>query len=309
MMRRVFLALSGSDSLRRAASSSGVASKAAGRFVAGETIEDAIRAVGALNAAGLTATLDHLGENVSTLTEARHARDAYLTALDTIGRQRVRSGISLKLTALGLDLGTDVAATHLEEVVARAASADRPIFVRIDMEGSAYTQVTLEVFRAQFAQTKNVGAVIQSYLYRSDADIETLCSLGAHVRLVKGAYLEPADIAYPDKADVDAAYVRQATRLLSSEARANGVEVALATHDENIVRWAVKHTAAQGIDKAEFEFQMLYGIRRDLQERLAAEGYRVRVYVPYGSQWYPYFMRRLAERPENVAFILKNLRH
>jgi proline dehydrogenase len=306
-MRRLLLALSSSGTLKGAASGSGLASRAAGRFVAGETIEDAIAVVAALNAAGMTATLDHLGENVATLAEAERARDAYLGALDQIARRRARSGISLKLTALGLDLGADVAARHLADVVAHAARAPRPIFVRIDMEGSDYTQATLDIFRAEYARSKNVGAVIQSYLRRSDADIEALCALGAHVRLVKGAYLEPPELAYPDKADVDAAYVRQATRLLAPDARARGVEVALATHDETIIDWAVAHTRDGGIAPAEFEFQMLYGIRRDLQEKLARDGYRVRVYVPYGSEWYPYFMRRLAERPENVAFILRNL--
>jgi proline dehydrogenase len=303
----MLLALSASPRMRRTVSQSKLAWRGASRFVAGETIGDAMEVVEGLNRAGLVGTLDHLGENVATAAEAARARDAYLEALQQIDARGVRSGISLKLTALGLDLGHDVAVTNLREVVVAAAGYDRKIFVRIDMESSAYTQRTIDVFHELFPAYRNVGVVIQSYLYRSDADVDALCAEGAHVRLVKGAYLEPPAVAHPDKRDVDAAFIRQATRLLSGEARGRGVVAALATHDEAIIDWATAHARIQNIPQDAFEFQMLYGIRRDLQDRLVADGYRVRVYIPYGREWYPYFMRRLAERPENVGFVLRNL--
>jgi len=307
LLRAGFIALSRSRIVGRLATSSGLAWRGARRFVAGTTIDEAIAVVAALNEADLRVTLDHLGENVATRAEAEASADAYIEALDRIRAAGVYSGISLKLTALGLDQGDALAEDLLRRVLERAAIFDPPVFVRIDMEGSPYTQRTLDIFRRVRADHGHVGIVIQSYLRRSDDDIADLIALGAPVRLVKGAYLEPEAIAYPDKAEVDAAFVRQARALLAPEARARGVFAALATHDEVIIDWAKAHARAHGIPPDAFEFQMLYGIRRDLQRALVAEGYRMRVYVPYGRQWYPYFMRRLAERPENLAFILRGV--
>jgi len=309
LLRAGFIALSRSRTMGRVAVGSGLAWRAARRFIAGQTIDEAIRVVGALNDAELRVTLDHLGENVATRAEAERSADAYVEALERIRAAGVYSGVSLKLTALGLDLslGDVVAEALLRRVLERAGAFDPPVFVRIDMEGSPYTQRTLDLFRRVRADHGHVGIVIQSYLRRSDADIAALVAEGAPVRLVKGAYLEPEAIAYPDKADVDAAYLRQAEALLSPEARARGVYAALATHDEAIIDWAKAHAARVGLGKDDFEFQMLYGIRRDLQLALVAEGYRMRVYVPYGREWFPYFMRRLAERPENLAFVLRGI--
>jgi len=307
LLRSGFLALSRSRAVGRLATGSGLAWRGARRFVAGQTIDEAIAVVAALNDAELRVTLDHLGENVATRAEAEASADAYIEALDRIRAGGVYSGISLKLTALGLDQGDAVAEALLRRVLERAAQFDPAVFVRIDMEGSPYTQRTLDLFRRVRADHGHVGIVIQSYLRRSDADIADLVAMGAPVRLVKGAYLEPEAIAYADKADVDAAFVRQARALLSPDARARGVFAALATHDEAIIDWAKAHASAERIPKDAFEFQMLYGIRRDLQRSLVAEGYRMRVYVPYGRQWYPYFMRRLAERPENLAFVVRGV--
>jgi len=307
MLRDAFLALSSSKPLGRFITGNRLAWYGAHRFIAGQTTAAAIDTVRELNQAGLRATLDYLGENVTTRAEADQARAAYVEALDRIQESGVHSGISLKLTALGLDIGTELAEANLRQVVRHAAALPQPRFVRVDMEGSAYTERTIEIFARVRAEHPNTGLVIQSYLYRSAGDIERLIALGAGVRLCKGAYLEPESVAYPAKADVDAAYLRLAERLLSPEARERGVYPALATHDARIIDWAKKYVAARQIPREAFEFQMLYGIRRDLQAALVREGFRMRVYVPYGSEWYPYFMRRLAERPENVAFIARSV--
>jgi len=307
VLRDLFLFLSGSKAIAAFMTRSRLAWYGARRFVAGQTIGEAIAVVEDLNRAGLRATLDYLGENVTTRAEADQSVAAYVEALDCIRSAGVHSGISLKLTALGLDIGDEVAKANLRRVVTHAARRDPPIFVRVDMEGSAYTGRTLDIFAAVRAEHANTGVVVQSYLYRTPDDVERLIAGGAGVRLCKGAYLEPPAVAHPAKADVDAAYRRLAERLLSAEARAAGVYPALATHDGAIIDWAKAHAAAHDIPPGAFEFQMLYGIRRDLQLALVQEGYRMRIYVPYGREWYPYFMRRLAERPENVAFILRNL--
>lgn len=305
LTRSFFLALSRSERLREMTVHLGPARKVARRFVAGERLEEAISAVRALNESGLLATLDHLGENVTSETEARDATTEILDLLAAIQDSGIQSGVSVKLTQLGLDLHPALAVENLERIVARAAEVGR--FVRIDMESHDYAQRTLDLFEAQWERYKNVGVVIQSYLYRSADDVARLVEMGASVRLVKGAYDEPPEVAYPDKADVDASFVRLMELLFSDKAQANGVYAAVATHDIKLLDWVKGHTSQQGIPQDRFEFQMLYGIRPRLQRQLAGEGYRVRAYVPYGRQWYPYFMRRLAERPANVLFLLRNL--
>jgi proline dehydrogenase len=305
LTRDFFIALSRSARLRTVAIRFGPARAMARRFVAGERLDQAIAAVQALNQQGLLATLDQLGENTTTETEAREATSEIVKALDAIQAAGSRSGVSIKLTQMGLDLSPALAAENVERIVARAADAGR--FVRIDMESSEYVDRTLELFEALWPRYKNVGAVIQSYLYRSAADVEHLIELGASVRLVKGAYNEPPEVAFPRKADTDEAYIRLADRLLSPDAQARGVFPAFGTHDTRLIDWVKDCARQRTIPLDRFEFQMLYGIRSGLQRQIAAEGYRVRVYTPYGEQWWPYFMRRLAERPANVVFILKNL--
>ena len=305
LTRSLFLALSRSGSLQRLSAGLPPMRAMVRRFVAGETLQEAVAAVQALNDAGLLATLDHLGENVTTETEARDSGNEILDLVAAIEEEGLDSGVSVKLTQLGLDLGPWLATENLQRIVARAAKAGR--FVRIDMESHEYVDATLDIFRGLWDRYKNLGVVIQSYLYRSDDDVARLVEMGASVRLVKGAYDEPPEVAYPDKTDTDAAYVRQMAMLFSPEARASGVVPAIATHDMRLIDWAKEYAQQQGIGREEFEFQMLYGIRPGLQRQLAAEGYRVRAYVPYGRQWYPYFMRRLAERPANVLFLLRNL--
>jgi proline dehydrogenase len=305
LLRNLFLALSRSRTLQQAMVNLGPARSMARRFVAGERLEEAITAVEGLNGQGLLATLDHLGENVTSETESRDAAHELLDLLAAIDASGVRSGVSVKLTQLGLDLSPALAAENVERIVGRAAEAGR--FVRIDMESHEYVQPTLDLFEGLWGRYRNVGVVIQSYLYRSASDVARLVELGASVRLVKGAYDEPPEVAYPDKADTDASYVRLMELLFSKEAQASGAYPAIATHDTGLIDWAKEHTQHQGIPPERFEFQMLYGIRTGLQRQLAAEGYRVRAYVPYGEQWYPYLMRRLAERPANLLFLLRNL--
>lgn len=307
VMRQVFIALSKSKPLGHFATHNRVAWLAAQRFVAGQSLDEAIEVVRQLNAAGLRVTFDHLGENVSSRAEAEAAADTYLLAIDRIRAAGVDSGISVKLTAIGLDLGDAVAEAMLRRILEKAAEAEPAVFVRIDMEGSDYTERTFGIFHRLHGDFENVGIVVQAYLYRTAGDVDKLIAIGSGPRLCKGAYLEAESIAWPDKADVDASYLRLARRLFDDEARRNGVYPAIATHDPAIIDWVKAHVAERGIDRDAFEFQMLYGVRRDLQQQLVAEGYRMRVYVPYGSQWYPYYMRRLAERPENVQFILRSL--
>ena len=305
LMRNIFLALSRSAPLREMALGFGPARRMAHHFVAGETLDEAIAAVQALNRQGLLATLDHLGENVTSETEARDGTTEILDLLEAIEASGVRSGVSVKLTQLGLDLHPALAAENLERIVARAAEASR--FVRIDMENFEYVQPTLDLFEGLWDRYKNVGIVIQSYLYRSADDVARLVRLGASVRLVKGAYNEPAEVAYPDKADTDANFIRLLEQLFSDEAQARGVFPAIATHDTRLIEWAKDHAHRRNISRDRFEFQMLHGVRSSLQRQLAADGFRVRAYVPYGEQWYPYFMRRVAERPANLVLLLRNL--
>ena len=303
-MRSVLLWLSQNKVVRSMTTKLGFVRRAVRRFVAGETIDDAINVIRELNAQGIVATLDHLGENVETQDDARRATDDYLKVLDAIGISGVQSHVSVKLTALGLDLGDDLCRANVACILARAKAIGA--FVRIDMESIEYTDRTLATYRSLHQEFDNVGIVIQSYLYRSEADIAALCQEGAKVRLCKGAYKEPPDKAFPKKADVDGSYVRLMKMLLSAEARAKGARGAIATHDPKMIEAARQYAEEQMVPRDEFEFQMLHGIRRDLQHDLAADGYAMRVYVPYGTEWYPYFMRRLAERPANLWFVMSN---
>jgi proline dehydrogenase len=269
------------------------------RFVAGETLDDAIEATRALNSRKLHVSLDHLGENVTDAQEALAAAQAYIAILDRIQQTGVDANISIKLTALGLDISQDLCEQNVCQILEYAQPF--PIFVRIDMEGSAYTAQTVDVTLRMHKQFEHVGTVIQSCMHRSRKDIEELIAQGVRVRLVKGAYKEPGTVAFQQKSDVDQNYVRLMMQLLL-----HGNYPALATHDESIINAACKYARDNGIDKTAFEFQMLYGIRRDLQQKLVSQGYQVRVYVPYGSQWYPYLMRRMAERPANLVFVMSN---
>jgi proline dehydrogenase len=267
------------------------------RFVAGERLSEAIENVQKLNAAGMTATLDYLGESINTAEEAGFAATQYIAILHAIDRAGAQCNASLKLTQMGLDIDRTLCRRNVERIVAQAAQFNN--FVRIDMEGSSYTQVTLDIFKSIFARHSNVGLVIQAYLYRSAADIHELNALGARVRLCKGAYNEPATVAFSEKADTDENFVKLMQLLLSE-----GNYPAIATHDERMIAATREYATKQGIAPERFEFQMLYGIRRDLQERMVRDGYRLRIYVPYGEEWYPYMMRRMAERPANLLFVL-----
>jgi proline dehydrogenase len=271
------------------------------RFVPGETVEDAIRAARALEASGLTETFDHLGENVTTLAEAEAATRDYLAVARALIESGVERNISLKLTQLGLDVDRASAVDHMRKILELAEPAG--FFIRIDMESSRYTGVTLDIFETLWQQGhRRIGVVLQSDLYRSEEDLKRINALGARIRLVKGAYREPKAVAYQKKADVDAAYARMMKVLLAS-----GHYPAIATHDLSMLDLARQFARENAVGPDRFEFQMLYGIRRDLQSLLVREGYRVRVYVPFGRDWFPYFMRRLGERPANVTFVLRGL--
>jgi proline dehydrogenase len=269
------------------------------RFVAGEELDDAIEATRALNKRHLQAALDHLGENVADAKEAKAAAQGYIAALGCINSTGVDANISIKLTALGLDIDQELCEENVHSILEYAQRS--PIFVCIDMEASPYTERTIDMTLRMHQQFEHVGTVVQSYLYRSKKDIEQLIAQGVRVRLVKGAYKEPKEVAFQDKSEVDQNYVRLMMMLL-----ARGNFPAIASHDEAITNTACKYARDTGISKERFEFQMLYGIRRDLQDKLVREGYNVRVYVPYGTQWYPYLMRRMAERPANLMFVLSN---
>lgn len=299
MLKESMLYLARQDSIRHFAQQNAVARRVSRRFVAGETLDEAIAVTQGLNRKRISVSLDHLGENTSDAREAQAATDEYIAVIERIQREGVEANISVKLTALGLDISENLAHTNLTTVL--NAAQRYGAFVRVDMEASAYTQRTVDMVVDLHASYENVGTVIQSSLYRSPDDVERLITAGVRVRLVKGAYLEPAIVAYPHKADVDAAYLALMARLLEF-----GVYPAFATHDERIINAVIAHAQSAHIPRARFEFQMLYGIRRDIQERLAEEGYNVRVYVPYGSQWYPYLTRRMAERPANLVFVVSN---
>lgn len=269
------------------------------RFIAGENIDDAILAIKELNALGISATFDHLGESTTSAAEAEADVREYFKVLRRIDETGVNSNVSVKPTQLGLDIGEDICHQNIRRIVEEARRYGN--FVRMDMEGSDKTDATLRIFYALRAEFDNVGIVLQAYLYRTEQDLEKVMSMNARVRLCKGAYDEPAEVAFPEKKDVDDNYVKLTKKLLKS-----GVYHGLATHHERMIQEANEFAKREGIGKDQYEFQMLYGVRRDLQLKLAEEGYRVRTYVPYGEYWYPYFMRRLAERPANVWFILKN---
>lgn len=298
-MRSIFLFLSRQRHLRRWVETSRLAQRLSARFVAGPTLDDALRVGRRINNEGIVLTLDHLGESVTSLGEAAQARDVYLRALTAIHEHGVRGNVSLKLTQFGLDLSADACRANVAQLVERAASLTG--FVRIDMESSEYTDRTLGLVEDLYAQYGSVGTVIQAYLYRSRKDIERLCARRIRVRLCKGAYLEPANVAFARKADVDRNYL-DLMRLLLDQSD----QPAIATHDERIIDQTKAYAARKGIGRDRFEFQMLYGIRRDLQRRLVAEGYRLRLYVPFGKAWYPYLMRRLAERPANLFFLARH---
>jgi proline dehydrogenase len=305
MLRAFFVGLSENSSLRSFAERSSIGRRVSGRFVAGTGIDDAVRATRAINRAGMSVTIDNLGENVTNPDEARHSAQLYHQILDAIDANHLNANISLKLTHMGLDVDEALARNIVSGLVAKAASMNPPGFVRVDMEGSPYTQRTLDFvheLRRTPGNANAVGTVIQAYLKRSENDIEKLLSESIRIRLCKGAYKESAEIAFAAKSDVDANYIRLMKILLKS-----GIYHGLATHDENIIREAEAFARHEKLSPDSFEFQMLYGIRRDLQQSLVRSGWRVRVYIPFGSEWYPYFMRRLGERPANVLFILRNL--
>jgi proline dehydrogenase len=302
MLRNALLYLSNQPRVFEFVRNNGLAKQFARRFVAGETLEEALDAVRDLNAKGITASLDLLGESVTNEREARATRDAYVQLLDRIQERRLDANVSIKLTSMGLDISEELCVAQMHDVLGRAQAFGN--FVRIDMESSEYTERTLKLFEERLygPYKENVGIVLQSYLYRTWPDTERAIQIQCRVRLCKGAYKEPASVAFPEKRDVDANYVKCMHALM-----AKGHYPGLATHDEKIINEAKRYAREQGIAPDRFEFQMLYGIRRDLQERLVREGYRMRVYIPYGTQWYPYLMRRLAERPANVAFITGNV--
>jgi proline dehydrogenase len=270
------------------------------RFIAGENIEDAIKAIRELNRQGITATFDHLGESTTSRAEAESDVREYLHVLDCIASTGVNSNVSVKLTQLGLDIDEAFCLANARRIAEAAKRYDN--FVRIDMEDSTKTDATLRIFKQLFSELGNVGIVLQSYLYRTEKDLDEVLAMGARVRLCKGAYKEPEEVAFPNKADVDANFVKLVQKLLPS-----GIYHGIATHDEKMIAATKDFAAHANISKDQFEFQMLYGVRRDLMLKLSQEGYRVRTYVPYGEFWYPYFMRRLAERPANVWFVVKNL--
>jgi proline dehydrogenase len=305
MLRAFFVHLSENRSLRNFAERSAIGQRVSGRFVAGTEISDAVRVTQAVNRAGMSVSIDNLGENVSNPEEARHSGQLYQQILDAIAANHLNANISLKLTHMGLDVDEKLARELVSGLVAKAAAMNPAGFVRVDMEGSPYTERTLDFVHELHRMPGNgnsVGTVIQAYLKRSESDVQKLLAEGIRIRLCKGAYKEPASIAFESKSDVDSNYVKLMKTLMKS-----GIYHGLATHDENIIREAEAFARSENIPPEAFEFQMLYGIRRDLQQRLVREGWRMRVYVPFGSEWYPYFMRRLGERPANVFFIARNM--
>jgi proline dehydrogenase len=298
-----FHLLAASSALKSLASSYGMRHQTsfARRFIAGESVEEAMPAARTLGTNGLLLTLDQLGESVASAADAAAATQAYLHVIDVIEGAGIERNLSIKLTQLGLDVDRVTCLDNLRRILDRAAAG--AFFVRIDMENSPYTEATLEIFETVWGLgLRNVGVVLQSCLHRSEQDLARINALGARVRLVKGAYKEPRSVAFQQKSEVDAAFVRMMQTLLSE-----GTYPAIATHDEAIIAATKAYAAEKGIGLDRFEFQMLYGIRRDLQTSLMAGGYRVRVYVPFGKEWFPYFMRRLGERPANVGFVLKGI--
>ena len=305
MLRALFIFLSENPSLRALAERSAVGQRLSSRFVARTHVEDVLKAATEVNRKGITVSIDNLGENVTNVEEARASAQLYHDLLDQIAARKLEANISLKLTHMGLDVDEKLARELVTGLVQKAAIMIPQNFVRVDMEGSPYTQRTLDFVHAIHrmpANSGHVGTVIQSYMYRAEKDVERLLADGIRIRLCKGAYKESHKIAFQRKSDVDANYVKLMKILLKS-----GIYHGLATHDEHIIREAKAFASREKIPRDSFEFQMLYGIRRDLQQSLVREGWRMRVYIPFGTEWYPYFMRRLAERPANVFFIAKNL--
>jgi len=305
VLRALFISLSESRSLRNVAEHSAIGQRLSSRFVAGNDVEDAIRVAAELNRRGITVSVDNLGENVTNVEEARASAQLYHRMLERIAANQLKANISLKLTHMGLDVDQQLARDLVSGLVQKAASMSPPNFVRVDMEGSPYTQRTLDFVHELHRLPGNdghVGTVIQSYMLRAEADVERLLTDGIRIRLCKGAYKEPPDIAFQKKSDVDANYIKLMKMLLKS-----GIYHGLATHDENIINEVKGFATRENIPRDSFEFQMLHGIRRDLQQSLVRDGWRMRVYIPFGTEWYPYFMRRLAERPANVFFIAKNM--
>lgn len=302
LLRSAFIALSRNRPLRRFCEHSRLGARLNSRFIAGMTPDDALRVAEMLNRQGIAVTLDSLGESVTSEAEARRAADVYHNLLDCIAARKLDANISIKLTQMGLTHSAELAESIAGDLAEHAQAAGN--FVRIDMEDSRLTQITLDIVRRIHARPTTrgaVGVVIQAYLYRSQADVEQLLANGMRIRLCKGAYKEPPKVAFPRKADVDQSFLRLSRMLLSS-----AIFHGLATHDESIVEAIKAYAAEHGIGREHFEFQMLYGVRRGLQLGLVRDGYKVRVYVPFGAEWYPYFMRRLAERPANVLFLARN---
>jgi len=303
MLRRLFITLSHSDAMRRFVTHFGPARRTARRFIAGETLEEAIAVVRDLNARGILAALDHLGENVANREDGERAAGEYQELLQRIAAEGVQSTISVKLTHVGLDFGEDFCCDLMRSVLETARSVEN--MVEIDIEGSEYTQSTLDVFHCLLDENDNLRLALQAYLFRTEEDLQGLIERGSSVRLCKGAYDESPSIAWKEKGEVDASFARLMDLMLSEQAIQKGFYPALATHDHALILRAEREVARRRIDKDRFEFQMLHGVRRDWQQRLAADGYRLRIYVPYGTQWYPYFMRRLAERPANLLFMTR----
>jgi proline dehydrogenase len=303
LLRAIFIGLSQSQSLRSISEKSSLGRKLSRRFVAGTELEDVLHATKDTNSSGCSVSMDNLGENVTRIEEAQHTADLYHRLLDEIEARKLDANVSVKLTSLGLDVEEKLARDLTHSLVEHATRINN--FVRIDMEGSPYTQRTLDFVHELHGQDRHqghVGAVIQAYMRRSAKDVEQLLQENIRIRLCKGAYKEPSELAFQKMAEVNENYIRLMKMLLKS-----GVYHGIATHDEKIIAATVEFAKAEKIPPAAFEFQMLYGIRRDLQRKLVENGWRMRVYIPFGSEWYPYFMRRLAERPANALFVLKNL--
>ncbi len=303
MFRAFFIFLSESRLLRRIAERSSIGQRLSRRFVAGTTVAEALGATASTNTLGMSVSIDNLGENVTNTGEARESAQLYHELLDAMTARKLEANVSLKLTHMGLEVDETLARRLVSELVVHAARLGS--FVRVDMEGSPHTDKTLAIVRELHAQPGNpghVGAVIQSYLRRSEQDVRALCAEGIRIRLCKGAYKEPPEIAFPAKSDVDASFVRLMKIMLKS-----GTYHGIATHDPTMIEATIAFARAEKIGADKFEFQMLYGVRRELQQQLVRDGWRMRVYIPFGTEWYPYLMRRLAERPANVFFILKNL--
>ena len=300
MLKSLLLYMSEQPRIQRLATNLQVSRHVALRFVAGEKIPDAIEAIRVLNGKGFSATADYLGEMVTKREDAGRATEEYLETLRQIDHNKLNSNVSLKLTQFGLGIDEDFCKSNVEEVVKLAAQYNN--FVRIDMEGSPYTESTLRIFKSLRSQYENVGIVIQAYLFRSEKDIQDVIGLGGRIRLCKGAYKEPPEISFKEKRDTDKNFIKLMEILLQSD-----IYHGIATHDPAMIQATKEFAKKQTIGKEKFEFQMLYGVRRDLQENLLKEGYRVRIYVPYGDEWYSYLMRRMAERPANLLFVLRNL--